>query len=76
MQHYLVLPATNTVPIGTSFSWSKADSAVHTVTALDGSFDSGRMGPGATFTHAFAQSGTYEYLCAIHPNMRGSVVVA
>lgn len=76
LRHYLFLPTTNTVPAGTTFLWTNADSAVHTVTALDGSFDSGRMGPGATYLWTFTQPGTYDYFCAIHPSsMRASVLV-
>jgi plastocyanin len=33
------------------------------------------MGTGATFTHTFATAGTFDYVCSIHPMMRGTVVV-
>lgn len=55
----------------------------HTVTALDGSFDSdpGRMpGPGGRpadsgFSHRFEMPGEYAYRCKVHDQMRGVVVV-
>ena len=41
-------------------------------------FDSGSAGgiePGATFQHKFAKAGTYDYVCTVHPGMKGSVLV-
>ena len=38
-------------------------------------FDSGTLAPGGTFSHLFADQGTYEYFCKIHPGMRGTVRV-
>jgi plastocyanin len=67
-------PATITIPLGTSVRWTNATSAPHTVTA-SGSFDSGTIPPGGTYTRTFNQLGTFTYLCAIHPNMTGSVIV-
>lgn len=49
-------------------------SGVHTVTATDGSFDSGPLEPGQTFRATLA-SGAYPYVCAFHPSMRGTLVV-
>ena len=55
--------------------WNFDDKGVaHTVTADDGSFDSGKMADGE-FKHAFDQPGTYGYHCSIHPDMKGMVTV-
>jgi plastocyanin len=56
-------------------TWSNAGDEAHTVTALDGSFDSGELGPGEGFSWFFDQPGTYVYYCALHDWMRGTVVV-
>jgi plastocyanin len=45
------------------------------VTDRDGSFDSGTVDPGSTFSTAFEQSGTFRYFCQIHPTMQGTVRV-
>lgn len=50
-------------------------SGIHTVTATDGSFHSGQLRPGETFTRTF-EAGTYAYACQIHPTMRGVLVVS
>jgi predicted lipoprotein with Yx(FWY)xxD motif len=64
-----------TVPVGTTVVWTNEDTAPHTVTASDGSFDSGNMDKGATFSFTFSKPGTYELLCAYHPNMKGTITV-
>ncbi|OCB64197.1 amidase [Mycobacterium malmoense] len=68
-------PATLTVSVGTTVTWTNRDEEPHTVAASDGSFHSPGMGTGATFTHTFTTPGTFEYVCSIHPMMRGTVVV-
>ncbi|OBH08559.1 amidase [Mycobacterium sp. E2497] len=68
-------PATLTVAAGTTVTWTNRDEEPHTVVASDGSFHSPGMGTGATFTHTFSAPGTFDYVCSIHPMMRGTVVV-
>jgi len=68
-------PASVSVPAGTTVAWTNADSAPHTVTALDGSFDSGIFDPGGGFAWEFTSPGTFAYQCALHPQMQGEVVV-
>ncbi|ORV60162.1 amidase [Mycobacterium europaeum] len=68
-------PAMLTVAVGTTVTWTNRDEEPHTVAASDGSFHSPGMGTGATFTHTFTAPGTFDYVCSIHPMMRGTVVV-
>jgi plastocyanin len=58
---------------GDKITWINEGSAPHTVTADDGSFDSGVLNPGESYTVTFLGPGTVTYHCAIHPNMVGSV---
>jgi plastocyanin len=60
---------------GTRVVWSNVSSRTHTVTADDGTFDSGHFGPGARFQVTFAQPGTYRYHCTIHTSIRGEIDV-
>lgn len=69
-------PATRVVPPGTWVTWSNNGEDAHTVTALDGSFDSGNLDPSEGFSWYFDQPGTYPYLCSWHPWMLGRVVVS
>ena len=64
------------VEAGTTVTFTNEDGFAHTATAKDKSFDSGNLDEGDTFEHTFTEAGTYEYLCAIHNSMTGSVVVS
>ncbi len=68
-------PATISVPVGGTVTWTNNDTTGHTVTADDGSFDSGTVSPGATFSQTFATAGTFTYHCNIHPSMTASITV-
>jgi len=64
---------------GQSVVWTVDGRSPHTVTADGGSFDSGRLAPGMTFTRTFDAPGVYAYHCrydgAPGLGMRGMVVV-
>jgi plastocyanin len=68
-------PADLHVLVGDTVQWQNGDSTNHTVTANDGSFDSGYLSPGTTFSLVFPKLGHYEYHCTIHRFMRGVVTV-
>lgn len=68
-------PASITVKVGTSVTWTNTGAVGHTVTADDTSFDSGHLAPAATFSQSFAKAGTFTYHCKIHPSMKGTVIV-
>jgi plastocyanin len=69
-------PATRTIAAGTWVTWSNDGQDAHTVTALDGSFDSGDLDPSQGFSWYFDQLGTFDYVCALHPWMTGEILVA
>ena len=69
------VPPVDVVSSGSIVSWTNEDSTTHTVTADDGSFDSGPISPGGTFDNAFDSTGIFGYHCSIHSFMRGSVIV-
>jgi plastocyanin len=63
------------VQVGGKVSWLNQDTAPHTATADDGSFDTGVIERGKRKSETFKQAGTYTYFCEIHPTMHGSVEV-
>jgi plastocyanin len=69
-------PTPVNVAVGDTVTWTNNDTVPHTVTANDGSFQSGTMQPGATFSFTFTGAGTFDYHCEFHANMSGQVVVA
>jgi len=60
---------------GMSVTWMNNDSITHTSTGNNGEWDSGSLAPGASFTKTFSSAGTFQYHCAIHPGMVGTVTV-
>ena len=68
-------PGSIKVAAGGTVTWTNNDSMPHTVTADDGSFDSGPVAPGATFSRVFPALGTVSYHCSIHASMQGNVTV-
>jgi len=75
IDNFAFAPATLTVKVGTTVTWTNRDEEPHTVAASDGSFHSPGMGTGATFSHTFSTAGKFDYVCSIHPMMHGTVVV-
>ncbi len=66
---------TLTVRPGTTVTWINQDDDTHTVTSTTDVFKSPGLDTGESFSHTFANPGTYEYYCTLHPLMTGKVVV-
>lgn len=64
-----------TIEEGGKVIWQNEDSAPHTATADDGSFDTGTLEEGKLKSETFKKAGTYSYICSIHPDMHGTVEV-
>ena len=62
------------MPAGTTLTVTNADSDPHTLTADDGSFDTGRIDPGTSATITLDQPGTYTYHCNFHESMTGTII--
>jgi plastocyanin len=75
IEAFAFTPATVEVATGQDVVWKNHDPADHTVTEGEGAFDSCTMRRGGTFRTSFDSPGEYRYLCALHPGMKGTVVV-
>ncbi len=65
-----------TVSVGTTVTWVNDDEGqIHTTTATDGSFDSGFLSFGESWSYTFETAGDFEYLCTPHPWMRARIIV-
>jgi plastocyanin len=63
------------VQAGGKVSWQNEDTAPHTATADDGSFDTDTIEKGKLGSATFKAPGTFTYFCQIHPTMHGTVEV-
>ncbi|WP_300546945.1 cupredoxin domain-containing protein [Roseovarius sp.] len=75
MDEFNFVPSRIEIFMGDSVTWENADVAPHTATALDGSWDTGPLEHAASGRIIFAKPGEYRYVCAYHPQMRGTVLV-
>lgn len=67
---------TVTVSPGTTVTWINCDEIAHTSTSDEGgTWDSGLLELGETFSHTFADPGEFPYHCTPHPSMKGRVIV-
>jgi plastocyanin len=74
------------VPLGSDVTWTNEDDLAHTITSgmkgyglyeyiQDGTFNSGKLNKGESFSYHFDKLGRYEYFCIPHPWMNGVVIV-
>jgi plastocyanin len=75
IEDFAYSPDPVTIEEGGKVIWKNRDSAPHTATAEDGSFDTGTIEEGKLKSETFKEPGTYAYICSIHPQMHGTVEV-
>jgi plastocyanin len=68
-------PKTLTVNAGDTVTWTNQGPTGHSTTAKNGSWNSGVLAQGKSFSHKFTQPGTYQYFCEPHPFMTATIVV-
>jgi plastocyanin len=75
VQDFLFQPGRLEIAAGTTIVWSNNGQVMHTVSAEDGSFDSGPIEPGERRGLTFSRAGTFPFHCTPHPFMRGVIEV-
>jgi plastocyanin len=68
-------PRSLTIKTGSSVTWTNYDAAPHDATDEAKSWGTPILRKGETSTIRFDSPGSYEYLCTIHPAMKGTLVV-
>jgi plastocyanin len=66
-------PSSLQIPAGSTVKWVNLDSVQHE--PKGNVFDSGPLNQNGVFQYTFNQAGTYNYACAIHPSMQGTITV-
>ena len=75
------IPYSTEISKGSNVTWINDDSVAHIITGgsarngPDGTFDSGQIKPGETFSHVFKVVGTFGYFCTVYPWMSGVITV-
>src|SRR5581483_6489736 len=64
-----------TVPAGTTLTWVNLDGEEHDVISDDSSVLSPIIEPGQSWSFTFTTPGTFHYICDLHANMEGTVIV-
>ena len=57
--------------VGSKITWINKDTAPHTATAINGSFDTSLINAGSSGSAIIKGTGTIQYHCTIHPWMTG-----
>jgi len=77
IDNFSFTPATLTVTVGTTVTWTNRDDIPHTVVSTDDpkTFKSRVLDTDEKFSFTFTKAGTFPYFCSIHPKMTGKVIV-
>jgi len=73
IQEFKFNPAEITIQKGETITWINEDSATHNVTGT--AINSGSLAKGQSFKQTFNDTGTFDYSCTVHPNMKGKIIV-
>ena len=73
LQNFSFNPSELNIKKGDTVTWTNQDSAPHTI--LANSFQSNTLSKGQNFSFTFNASGAFEYICSIHPSMKGKIIV-
>ncbi|HIJ38306.1 MAG TPA: cupredoxin family copper-binding protein, partial [Rhodospirillaceae bacterium] len=75
IHNYSFTPTEVTVPKGSKVTWTNSDETPHTVLTVDKKLRSPPMDTGESFSKVYDEVGSYPYVCGLHPQMKGMVVV-
>jgi len=75
IQSFAFNPNQLNTTVGSKITATNKDGFDHTWTADNGTWDSGHISSGQSYSFTFAKAGTYTYHCAIHTYMTGTVTV-
>ena len=75
MEGMVFVPATLTVKRGDVVAWVNKDLFPHTATGQNREFDSGPIAPDKTWKHTAVKTGTFSYVCTLHPTMKAILIV-
>lgn len=69
-------PASISVKVGDTVTWTNDDDRDYNVSSSDGGFSSDNIRPGGSYSFKFTKPGKFSYNCTYHPRMKGTVSVS
>ena len=75
IDNFTFSPTPLKVKVGTTVTWVNHDDIPHSIVCPALKVHSHALDTDDKFDYKFEQAGTYDYLCGIHPHMRGQVMV-
>lgn len=75
IDQFMFQPTTLTIKAGSTVTWLNKDEEPHTVVSASGLFRSAALDTNDRFSFTFSKPGTYAFVCSIHPQMIGTIVV-
>jgi len=75
IKEFMFAPTDLNIAVGTKVTWINDDQIPHTVMETHKAFHFAALDTHDSFTFQFDNPGTFEYFCALHPQMIGKIVV-
>jgi plastocyanin len=75
VKDFMFQPMSLTVKAGSTVTWTNMDEEPHTVVSSSGLFRSNALDTKDGFSFKFDKAGIYTFVCSIHPQMVGTIVV-
>jgi plastocyanin len=75
IDNFTFSPTPLRVKAATTVTWTNRDDIPHSIVCPALNLHSHALDTGDSFEHRFEQTGTYDYLCGIHPHMHGQIIV-
>jgi plastocyanin len=75
IDNFSFAPQRVTVKAGTTVTWENGDDIPHNIVSTTKVFRSKVLDTDESFSFTFATPGVYDYFCALHPHMTGTIVV-
>jgi len=75
IENFAFAPAALTVKAGTEVVFRNRDDISHSVVGAKSEFQSKELETDDTFSFTFADPGTYDFSCGLHPQMKGKIIV-
>ena len=75
IDNFTFSPTPLSVAVGTTVTWTNRDDIPHSIVCPALNVHSSALDTDDSFSFRFQAAGTYDYLCGIHPHMRGQIIV-